>query len=129
MQKTCEYINPETAEQCQGFAMDSGLCFSHDPETKEQKLEAVTKGGLAPKKIKLNLAPVSIKTVEDIMSVLEETINGVRSGEIPCSSPANTIGFLCSHILKAIEISSVDTKLDAIDRIILERRISERIRK
>lgn len=129
MQKQCEYINPETNEQCNGFALEFGLCFSHDPDKAEEKHEAVTKGGKAPKKIVLNLPAVSIKTVEDVMSVLEETINAVRSGEIPTSNPANTIGFLCSHILKAIELSSVDTRLDAIDRIILERRMSQRSRK
>lgn len=129
MQKQCEYINAETGEQCKGFALESGLCFSHDPERKEDKQAAVLKGGQALKKVALNLPPVPIKTVEDVLSVLEETINAVRSGEIPTSNPANTIGFLCSHILKAIELSSVDTRLDAIDRIILERRMSGRSRK
>lgn len=129
MQKQCEYTNPETGEQCNGFALKSGLCFSHDPERKDDKQAAVTKGGQAPKKVVLNLPPVSIKTVEDVVTILEEVINGVRSGDIPCSNPANTIGFLCSHVLKAIELSSVDTKLEAIDRIILERRMSERKRK
>ncbi len=129
MQKQCEYTNPETGEQCKGFALESGLCFSHDPERKEEKEAAVLKGGQAPKKIVLNLPPASIKTVEDVLIILEEAINGVRSGEIPISNPANTIGFLCSHILKAIELSSVDTRLDAIDRIILERRMSQRSRK
>ena len=124
MQKQCEYINPETGEQCNGFALESGLCFSHDPKRKDDKQAAVMKGGQAPKKVVLNLPPVSIKTVDDVVTMLEEVINGVRSGEIPCSSPANTIGFLCGHVLKAIELSSVDTKLD-----ILERRMSQRSRK
>lgn len=129
MQKQCEFINSETSEQCKGFALESGLCFSHDPERKEEKQQAVLKGGQAPKKVILNLPPTSIKTVEDVVTILEETINLVRSGEIPSSNPANTIGFLCSHVLKAIELSQVDNRLDAIDRIILERRISERSRK
>src|SRR3989344_867284 len=111
MQRQCEYINPDTKERCNGFALESGLCFSHDPENKEAKMEAVTKGGLAPKKVKLNMAVVPIKTVDDVIDILEETINAVRTGEIPTSNPANTIGFLCGHILKAIEISSVGPKL------------------
>lgn len=129
MQKQCEYVNPDSGERCNGFALESGLCFSHDPERKEEKQAAVIKGGQAPKKIVLNLPATSIKTVEDVVTVLEETINMVRSGEIPSSNPANTIGFLCSHILKAIELSQVDSRLDSIDRIILERRISERSKK
>lgn len=127
MQKQCEYIHEETGEECQGFALESGLCFSHDPNYKDEKMAAVTKGGLAPKKIKLNLTPISIKTTADVLLILEETINGVRSGQIPCSNPANTIGFLCSHVLKAIEISTLEVKLEAIDRIILERRVTERM--
>ncbi len=126
MQRQCEYINQDTRERCKGFALESGLCFSHDPSTKEAKLEAVTKGGLAPKKIKLNMPVVSIKTVSDVVLVLEETINAVRTGDMPTSNPANTIGFLCSHILKAIELSTVGPKLEVIDRMILERRMSER---
>lgn len=126
MQNQCKYVNPETREQCKGFALESGLCFSHDPANKEAKMEAVTKGGLAPKKIKLNMAVVPIKTVDDVIDILEETINAVRTGEIPTSNPANTIGFLCSHILKAIEISSVGPKLEVIDRMILERKMTER---
>lgn len=129
MQKQCEYINPETTERCNGFALESGLCFSHDPSKAEEKQQAVVKGGQALKKVKLNLPVVSIKTIEDVVMVLEETINAVRSGDIPTSNPANTIGFLCGHILKALELNQVDTKLDAIDRIILEHRVSERSRK
>ena len=129
MQVQCKFVNPETGEKCQGFALESGYCFSHDPAKKEDKLIAVTKGGLAPKKLKLSLPAVHIETVEDVISVLEETVNAVRGGMIPCSNPTNTIGFLCSHILKAIELSKVDTKLDSIDRIILEKRMSQKLRK
>jgi len=129
MQKQCEFINQDTQERCKGFALEFGLCFSHDPASKEAKMEAVTKGGLAPKKIKLNMAIVPIKTVEDVINILEETINAVRTGGIPTSNPANTIGFLCSHILKAIEISSVGPKLEVIDRMILERKLTERHRR
>lgn len=126
MQKQCEFVNPDTKERCKGFALESGLCFSHDPASKEAKMDAVLKGGLAFKKIRLDLPAVPIKTVEDVVIVLEETINAVRTGELPVSNPANTIGFLCSHILKAIEISSVGPKLEVIDRMILERKMTER---
>lgn len=122
MQKQCKFINPNTGKKCKAFALESGFCFSHDPKQKEAKLVAVTKGGLAPKKVKLNLSPVGIKTVNDVVCVLEETINLVRGGSLPCSNPANTIGFLCSHLLKAIELNTVDTKLELIEGVILERR-------
>lgn len=123
MQKQCKFINPSTGERCGAFALlDSGYCFSHDPGRKSDKQLAVIRGGEAPKKVALNLAPISIKSPDDVILVLEEIINKIRVGELVVSNPANTIGFLCSHILKAIELSSVDKKLETIDRVILERR-------
>ena len=59
MQKQCKFINQKTGERCEAFALESGLCFSHDPRYKKAKLQAIKKGGLAPKRIKLNLPPVS----------------------------------------------------------------------
>lgn len=123
MQKKCLYINPETQEHCNAFTLtNSDYCFSHDPDNKDEKQKAVEKGGKAPKKMILNLPKVTIKTSADVINILEETINMVRSGEMPVSNPANTIGFLCSHLLKAIEMTSIADKLETIDRLILERR-------
>ncbi len=123
MQNKCLYINPETQERCNSFALtERNYCFSHDPDNKEAKQKAVEKGGRAPKRVVLNLPKVTIKTSADVINILEETINMVRSGEMPVSNPANTIGFLCSHLLKAIEMTSIADKLETIDRLILERR-------
>jgi len=123
MQKRCKYINEGTQEQCNSFVLkESDYCFSHDPRNKKEKQKAVLKGGKALKKVKMNLPVVSIKTPDDVITILEETINLVRSGELPVSNPANTIGFLCSHLLKAYEMTSISDKLETIDRLILERR-------
>ena len=123
MQKQCKYINEETKEQCNSFALKgSDYCFSHDPKNKDEKQKAVLKGGKALKKVRLNLPVVPIRTPDDVITILEETINLVRSGELPVSNPANTIGFLCSHLLKAYEMISISNKLETIDRLILERR-------
>jgi len=123
MRASCE------KEDCNSFALESGFCFSHDPEKIEAKIEAVTKGGLAPKKVKLDLAPIEIRTVEGVLILLEDTVNRVRSGEMPSSNPANTIGFLCGHIIKALEVSQIETKIEVIDQFILERKNTVRSRK
>jgi len=122
MQNKCKYVNPETQEECQAFALKSGYCFSHDPENITEKKMAVRKGGEALKRVKLNLPAISIRTPDAVIAVLEETINLIRTGELSVSNPANTIGFLCSHILKAYEMTSITDKLETIDRLILERR-------
>lgn len=122
VQKQCKHINSKSGEQCNAFALQSGYCFSHDPESKNDKARAVFKGGIARKKIKLGLSPVKIKTTDDVVNVLEEIINLVRGGDLPCSNPANTIGFLCSHILKAIELNKLERKVDIIEEILSERK-------
>jgi len=123
MQKQCKYISQKTKEQCNSFVLKgSDYCFSHDPKNKDEKQKAVLKGGKALKKIKLNLPVVPIRTPDDVIAVLEETINLIRSGELPVSNPANSLGFLCGHLLKAYEMTSISDKLETIDRIILERR-------
>lgn len=118
MQQRCKFVNQKTGERCEAFALEFGLCFSHDPKYKKEKLEAIKKGGLAPKRIRLNLPPIRIKTAGDVANVLEEIVNLVRSGKLPCSNPANTIGFLCSQLLKAI----IEQDIDIIGRVIAERR-------
>lgn len=123
MQNQCKHVNNETLEQCNSFALrGSDYCFSHDPANKSEKQQAVMKGGQALKRVKLNLPTIKIRTPDDVIAILEETINLIRTGKLSVSNPANTIGFLCSHILKAYEMTSITNKLETIDRLILERR-------
>ena len=121
MQKRCKFINQKTGERCGAFALESGFCFSHDPNLKKEKARAIKKGGLALKRIKLNLSPVKIRTAHDVTLVLEEVINLTRSGELPCSNPANTIGFLCNQILKSIELNNIETEVSILKKVISQR--------
>jgi hypothetical protein len=117
----CKYIKQD-GEQCQAKAMrESDYCFNHNPDTQIEKHLAVVKGGLASKRVKLGLEPLSIKTPKDIGILLEDTINGVRSGEIP-PNIANTIGYLAGHILKALETSDIDEKVAELEAVITGRK-------
>jgi len=117
----CKYIKQD-GEQCQAKAIkESDYCFTHNPATKIEKHLAVVKGGLASKKVKLALEPLSIKTPQEVGKLLEDTINGVRSGEIP-PKIANTIGYLAGHALKALEASNLDQRVEIVESILLERK-------
>ena len=37
---------------------------------------------------------------------------------------ANCIGFLCGHLIKAIEVSDLAIRLEMVERVILERKVS-----
>ena len=102
----------------------SGYCFAHNPKTREKHSLAVAKGGKLSKKTRLELPPVKIKKPEDVVDLLEETINGIRDGSIP-PNVANTIAYVCSHALKAIELSKYANKLESVERILMERKITK----
>lgn len=117
----CNYIK-ENGEQCNAKPIKgSKYCFSHNPDTKIEKHMAVVKGGLNSRKVNMDLEPLSIKTAQEISVLLENTINGVRSGEIP-PNIANTIGYLAGHALKAFEVSKLNEKVELIQRVILEKK-------
>lgn len=119
----CQFIK-EDGSQCGAMAMkDSTFCFSHNPDTQEEKQLAVQKGGFASKKADLNLIPVDVKTPQQVATLLEDTINRVRSGEVP-PNIANTIGYLAGHMLKALEVSNMDERVEMIESILLERKTS-----
>ena len=117
----CKFIKPD-GERCQAKAMKgSDYCFTHNPDTQAERHLAVVKGGLASKRIKLHLEPLSIKTPQEVGKLLEDTINKVRSGEIP-PNIANTIGYLAGHTLKALEASNLDQRVEMVESILLERK-------
>lgn len=116
----CIYENND--KKCEANAMkDSEYCFAHNPETKDALHEAAIKGGSVPKKNELNLPPISLKTVPDVISLVEDTVNRVRGGEIPVNV-ANCIGYLANIALRALEVGEIDEKLELINSLILGRK-------
>ena len=121
----CKYIKPN-GERCRAKAMkESDYCFTHNPDTQTEKHLAVVKGGLASKRVKLELKPLSLKTPQGVAELLEDTINRVRSGEMP-PKIANTIGYLAGHALKALEASNLDQRVEMVESILLQRKQSVR---
>lgn len=122
--KQCKYIKKD-GEQCNAKPIKGGeYCFSHDPSKKIEKHMAVVKGGLNSKKVNLDLAPLSIKNPKEVAELLEQTINKVRCGDIP-TSIANTIGYLAGHTLKAIELAKYADKVESVERVLMERKITK----
>ncbi|MEK7617590.1 MAG: hypothetical protein AAB410_00420 [Patescibacteria group bacterium] len=116
----CTFIKPDQ-EQCQANAMtDSVYCFSHNPEMREEKKMAVTKGGLSPKKNYTPLPPIELTDSKSVVNLLVATIGQVRAGTVELRV-ANCIGFLASHLIKALELSDLENRVKEIERLTLER--------
>lgn len=110
----CKYLKLDGA-QCQANAtLNSDYCFTHDPNYSEEKALAVKQGGLNRKFFRVYGERVKIETPEDIRNLLAETINMIRTGKMPCSQPANSIGFLTRCWLDANDAAVTKIKIEEI---------------
>ena len=120
--KKCKYTLAD-GSRCKAYALtDKDYCFSHDPESREDKALAVRNGGLV-KQIKINgeLQTIDVKTPKDVVKVLSTTIAEVREGKLP-PQIANTIGFLSGHLLRAFEIAEMDNKVEEVKAVLMMRK-------
>ena len=109
----------ENWEGCKAFAMKWLLfCYLHNPEiSEEEKKQAQSKWWKSwfKKASQIKLPPLLIKDIWDISELLIDTVNQVRSWEMEIKT-ANCIGFLCNHLMKAYELSTLENKLDHINK-------------
>lgn len=119
----CKYLK-ENNEQCQANSMvNSDYCYLHNPNiTKEEKQLVQSQGGKANNiKIDEELPEIEIKSTNDVVKLLEDTVNRVRKGQIDIRI-ANTLAYIAGHLIKALEISDVGKRLERFERVIYERR-------
>lgn len=121
----CVYVK-EGGLDCNANAMTSSeYCYLHNPDIPEiEKKLAQTKGGEARSLTLASPLPeIALDTPSDAILLVADTIKRVRAGELDIKT-ANCIGFLSDKLLKAFEVAKLDDKVDYIERVILERRIT-----
>ncbi|MBA7534935.1 hypothetical protein ES705_27185 [subsurface metagenome] len=102
--------------------IDKDYCLAHDPESRKKFKEITKKGGKVKKKVQVSLALIEFKgNSGEVLDLLADTINRVRSENMP-PRIANTIGYLAGHMLKALEIAEIESRLRKVERIVLERK-------
>ena len=111
----CKLIK-ENGEQCGANAMkNSDYCFTHNPEVEEEKQLARVKGGqnnaLVVGEI---IEEYPIRTSEDVIKLMEDTINLVKRGTLDIRV-ANTIGYLAGVSQKSIKDKEVEQRLKTIE--------------
>lgn len=108
--------------KCKANAMSgSKYCYLHNPEIpKEQKREAQARGGQAnPLMVKNPLPPIELTRGQEVLLLLADTINRVRAGEMDIRV-ANCLGVLSGQMLKAIELTETERRLDELEKKIAE---------
>lgn len=115
----CKYTKPD-GEQCKAHAIKGEeYCFRHSKDVSdEEKRIASQKGGENRKQIHQEpLPPLSLSEPNHVAILLADTINQVRAGTMDLRT-ANCIGFLSSHLTRALEISEVHQRFKRIEEVL-----------
>jgi hypothetical protein len=103
--------------------MPGGLCYFHANPDKASELGQ--RGGKARSSDGASDATGYVdrplKTVEDVTNLLAETINDLRSGSID-SRIANTVGYLATGMLKALQQGDIEGRLRAMEVVLSSNR-------
>ncbi len=117
----CQYIKQDKV-QCNAHAMTgTQYCFTHNPASQADKRAAVQNGGRAPKPRKeaKPLAPLSVKSVAEVIALMEDTINRTRT-EPFTHQKANSVGYLANVSLKALEAGELEARVEALEQQIAQ---------
>jgi len=113
MAAKCKHIK-EDGNRCDSYVITgSDYCFSHDPERSEEKIAAVTKGGLQIKRPRVCGDNIRITKARDVMMLLARCINEVRQGQLS-PKEANAVGYLANILLGAIKETDIETKIEEV---------------
>jgi hypothetical protein len=109
-----------SGERCRAVAVENGLCALHgDPA---RAVELGRKSGWARRRVRSPGLPEDcpsrpLRSVADVTELLGETINQVRGGRIDPRA-ANTLGYLATAMLKALQQGDIEARLRAIEAVL-----------
>jgi hypothetical protein len=105
------------AGACEAWALEgSTLCFFHDPAQAEQRALAQSKGGQRSHRQLAGLPDVQPpQTPQSIADTMAQVIAGVLRGEVD-PRIANSAAYCAATLIKAIEISDLERRVDALER-------------
>jgi hypothetical protein len=107
----CQQVKPD-GSKCQARPpAGSDFCFFHDPEKSAEREAAQRAGGQKNKMAVLpSTAPdARLQDTRDVVTLLSETINHVRRGEID-PKVANAVGYLGGLLMKAIHEAEIEQR-------------------
>jgi len=107
---------------CSANAMTgSEFCYLHNPAIdKDAKRAAQSKGGKGNRAgVTQPLPAIKLTQPRDVVSLLQDVINGVRSGEIDLKA-ANCLGCLAGHLSKALELSDLEERVIGLEKTLAQ---------
>lgn len=124
VQKKCNFQR-ENGTYCNSFAMkNSDYCFQHNPAiSDEEKREAKSKGGKSKVLIPVELqrkGNITLRTASDVRRFYQKLVNDVMKGELDLRI-ATGVSYILSGLLKAIEMTEIETKINNIENLLTEK--------
>lgn len=113
---TCQSTN-RFGGSCGSNAMEGSIyCFSHDPAHAVRRQEARQKGGFLRKtpKAKVDRESCHLRSVEDILNLLEETLADTTLQE-NSSSRTKALLSIALAALKALEVGELEKRLRELE--------------
>lgn len=113
----CAHTKPN-GEPCRGYAITgSRFCFAHDPAQAEKRTDARRRGGSAGMPEPLPESELTIRSMSDVLELIETTINDVRAGRVDTKT-ANTVGYLANVAVKVIQQTDLEARLEALESVL-----------
>jgi hypothetical protein len=121
--KQCSFIKQD-GQKCEAWALKGkDFCYRHDPDSRENSLQASRRGGLVKcSNIEVPLEVVPVSGLRDVVQLLTKTINELRAGQIN-PRVANALGYLATCLIKALEVAELDAKNEELKNILLQRNL------
>ena len=115
----CEFIKTNGVK-CEAHAIKgSEFCYFHNPDiSDEEKREAQSNGGKTKAlTLKEPLPELVLAEPADTVLLIADTISRVRAGKLDIRT-ANCLGFLSDKLLKAFEVSQLNSRVKITERVI-----------
>ncbi len=116
----CEHIK-NNGERCNAKTLiNTKYCYFHNPNNQKKRRQDAVRGGKSKlQRIKKPLPSIETNTMAEVVNLLNDTITRVRNGSMDLKT-ANTLGYLSSHLMKAIENSSFVERLEKLEKIVIK---------
>lgn len=103
----CQFTKPNR-EKCNAYAVKNDVfCFAHSQKHKEEYTQAIHKGGKSLKRSYIDQPPILLRNNEDIVYLIEQTINSMRENKISTKTASVTAMYI-NLALKAIPLAIKD---------------------
>ncbi len=118
---SCRHIRPDGVRCRANTLIGSKYCFFHDPQSAPARDAARRAGGVRRSWRAAVLPPDTpdkpLASGADVISLLAETINQVRRGEVD-PRISNAIGYLAGILLKARERAELEERVSRLETIV-----------